>query len=417
MNKACDLALEGGGVKGLGLIGAAYALENIGYRFRYLAGSSAGALVAALLASGFTAAEVKEVFVEIDYKQFEEKDCLDYFGTPGKLLSLGRSLGIYSANHFESFVNGLLKEKGISTFGDLNNQFKSDFPLKDRRPVNTETRTETVSKVSSSATRTDTDTQQNRTALKTTPPKIAHSTAIIPDNSASAAKAVRSTGIIPGDTAIPMPAFPHMKASFINNPARLRVTASDITDMKLLTLPDDLACFGIDPEKFSVATAVRISGGLPFFFEPYKLKDTSGRVHLLVDGGLISNYPIWILDDEKSRLDVPVFGLKFPKHALEPCLSHCKHNDRVTLFEYMKSVVSTLLDAHDEAYSYRTEGDDERAITIPTVITVDGERRRVGTADLGIKPHERIAMFENGVRAAVRFLKTWSFEKWLSRYR
>lgn len=46
-----DLVLEGGGVKGIGLLGAILALAEAGYRFQRVAGTSAGAIVGAFVAS------------------------------------------------------------------------------------------------------------------------------------------------------------------------------------------------------------------------------------------------------------------------------------------------------------------------------------------------------------------------------
>ena len=50
-----DLVLEGGGVKGIGLVGAIAVLEERGYLFNRVAGTSAGAIVGALVAAGFAA--------------------------------------------------------------------------------------------------------------------------------------------------------------------------------------------------------------------------------------------------------------------------------------------------------------------------------------------------------------------------
>ena len=49
---AADLVLEGGGVKGIALVGAISVLEERGYGFRRVAGTSAGAIVGALVAAG-----------------------------------------------------------------------------------------------------------------------------------------------------------------------------------------------------------------------------------------------------------------------------------------------------------------------------------------------------------------------------
>ena len=49
-----DLVLEGGGVKGLGTVGAVIRLLEAGYRFPRAAGTSVGALAAAFVAAGRT---------------------------------------------------------------------------------------------------------------------------------------------------------------------------------------------------------------------------------------------------------------------------------------------------------------------------------------------------------------------------
>ena len=49
--KKADLVLEGGGVKGIGLVGAVLTLHDAGYQFPRVAGTSAGAITAALVAA------------------------------------------------------------------------------------------------------------------------------------------------------------------------------------------------------------------------------------------------------------------------------------------------------------------------------------------------------------------------------
>ena len=50
-----DAVFEGGGVKGIGLVGAVAVAEEKGYHWVNVAGTSAGAIVATLLAAGYTA--------------------------------------------------------------------------------------------------------------------------------------------------------------------------------------------------------------------------------------------------------------------------------------------------------------------------------------------------------------------------
>ena len=45
MKKRCDAVFEGGGVRGIGLVGAVYQMERSGYTFGNVAGSSAGAII------------------------------------------------------------------------------------------------------------------------------------------------------------------------------------------------------------------------------------------------------------------------------------------------------------------------------------------------------------------------------------
>jgi len=80
---------------------------------------------------------------------------------------------------------------------------------------------------------------------------------------------------------------------------RLSVIASDISLGKLLVLPGDIRDYGGRPEDLNVADAVRMSMSIPFFYEPIKLKNRiTGDESYIVDGGLLSNYPVWLFDSE-----------------------------------------------------------------------------------------------------------------------
>ncbi|HYK72292.1 MAG TPA: patatin-like phospholipase family protein, partial [Pseudoneobacillus sp.] len=50
-------------------------------------------------------------------------------------------------------------------------------------------------------------------------------------------------------------------------PNKLRVIASDLTNGRLVILPDDLPKYGIQIETFPVAKAIRMSCSIPYFFE------------------------------------------------------------------------------------------------------------------------------------------------------
>ena len=89
---------------------------------------------------------------------------------------------------------------------------------------------------------------------------------------------------------------------------RLQVVVSDVTHHQLLLLPRDAKVLGKDPDHLEVADAVRMSMSIPIFFEPYTVK-VLGQDVVLVDGGMLSNFPVWVFDSDGVP-DWPTFGLK-----------------------------------------------------------------------------------------------------------
>jgi NTE family protein len=75
--KKCDLVLEGGGVEGIGLVGAVSVLEEAGYSVQRVAGTSAGAIVGSLVAAGIPAAELREIMEGLDYRRFQDRTLVD----------------------------------------------------------------------------------------------------------------------------------------------------------------------------------------------------------------------------------------------------------------------------------------------------------------------------------------------------
>ena len=316
--KKCNAVFEGGGVRGIGHVGAACGMEYAGYEFVNLAGSSAGAIVAALLAAGYTCRELKEEMEALDYTKFRGKDFADRFGMAGKAVSLCLNLGIYHTDYLESWIGGLLKQKNMSSFGDIG-----------------------------------------------------------------------QTGRM------------------------LKITASDLTDRRLIILPDAAAEFGTEPEKLSIASAVRMSVSIPVFFEPVRWRDKSGKEHLIVDGGLLSNYPVWVLDDGKNPPMRPTFGFRFTDERTTPCSR--AYPAAANIADYLKSIVDTCMDAIDN--SRIEEGDYERTIRIPTIVGKGSDAHKISSVDFDICAEDSRALFENGRAAVGRFLKGWNFERWKRRYR
>ncbi|MGD8381630.1 MAG: patatin-like phospholipase family protein, partial [Syntrophobacterales bacterium] len=126
MPKKADAVFEGGGVKGIGLVGAVSEIERAGYVFENLAGTSAGAIVASLLAVGYSSAELKKELEKLDYNDFKDEGLLDKLGIFGKSLSIGFEYGIYEGEFFENWLGGLLVAKGKTTFGDITTDYQEE---------------------------------------------------------------------------------------------------------------------------------------------------------------------------------------------------------------------------------------------------------------------------------------------------
>lgn len=125
--RAADLVLEGGGVKGIALVGAATALDEAGWRFARVAGSSAGALVGAIIAAmqhaGEPMSRVDEIMRTLDYRLMLDRRPVARAVHWWPLLADGwgiwRHLGMYRGHYLTQWVEGVLADLGVRTFGDL----------------------------------------------------------------------------------------------------------------------------------------------------------------------------------------------------------------------------------------------------------------------------------------------------------
>jgi len=127
-----DLALEGGGVKGIGLVGVVLALSEAGYRFQRVAGTSAGAiaasLIAAITAAGQPMTRLRTSLETLDFTNFMPESTLRkmWEGRTGKIgefiddaAALTHKMGIYPGDYLERWLGPILADLGVSTFSDL----------------------------------------------------------------------------------------------------------------------------------------------------------------------------------------------------------------------------------------------------------------------------------------------------------
>lgn len=108
-----------GGVRGIALAGAAAAFEERGYRIERAAGTSAGAMVAALVAAGYRAREIRQIVWQLDYPGMcDARGCGQLPGV-GPVLALLTNLGMYRGDALLKTFRRLLAARGVRTFGDL----------------------------------------------------------------------------------------------------------------------------------------------------------------------------------------------------------------------------------------------------------------------------------------------------------
>lgn len=94
------LVLGGGGAKGAATISILKEIEASGVPIDYIAGTSIGGLIGGLFASGYKAAEIEQIFMEVDW------------------WTIGQGDKVYK------LLQRLLKEKGMHTFRDTKIPFR-----------------------------------------------------------------------------------------------------------------------------------------------------------------------------------------------------------------------------------------------------------------------------------------------------
>lgn len=169
----------------------------------------------------------------------------------------------------------------------------------------------------------------------------------------------------------------------------LKVVTSDLTNGKIIVIPDDLECYGINWRNFPVAKALRMSCGIPFFFEPVKLKNNKGD-SIIVDGGVLSNFPIWIFDNEKKER--PLLGMKLS--SSQEKIPPRNIQNGLQLFE---ALIKTMASAHDNRYISRRH---ERDIMFLPV-------EHYSATQFDIDDETKQKLINIGRERARLFLNTW----------
>lgn len=336
-----DAVFEGGGVRGIAFAGAVKEAEDRDYQWEHVGGTSAGAIVAALIAANYRADEIWKIMSDLDFKLLMDtakedrlSRLLFFFmylipkiGQYAQYsLSIIKDLGIYEGNTFEQLMTDYLADKGIYTYRDVVVKGYEDDP----------------------------------------------------------------------------------KYRY-----RLRVIASDLTAGKMLILPQDIGDFGIEPDNLSVAKSIRMSMSIPIFFEPVVLPNKkTGMDHVIVDGGILSNYPIWLFDAPEGQVPEWVtlgFNLyePLPKVDKPPDPFYPSPKEIESPVDLAKGIWNAMFSAVDKHYVSKRHW--ARTIPISTL--------GVNTTDFELDKDMKKKLFESGRSAAQSFLDKFDFEKYVQEWR
>jgi NTE family protein len=338
-----DGVFEGGGVKGIAFAGALAAAERDAgvQEWVNLAGTSAGAIVSALLTVGYDAAGLQKILAGAHYKRFA--DC----GFGGMWLggianALTRIRGLAPGHYFKEWLSEqlaaspLAKELGKTelTFGDLK---RRDLPPKSELP--------------------DVSDEKYERAMY-----------------------------------------------------RLHVIGSDVTAGRMLVMPDDLPTYTdkhgkpFDKDSFPVVDAVRMSMSYPFLFTPVTLHQ-GGRPHYVVDGGLLSNFPIWLFDSPHPKR--PTWGFRLhPGATVEEGMPYRKIPRPLWAVPLLKAMFSAATEAWDREQMEHVVS--ARTVSIPT--------HSIATTDFGLTEQDAHNLYRWGEQAAGAFFSDPTQRQYLNSF-
>jgi len=359
--KCADAVFEGGGVKGVGLVGAlSHCEQEEGYSWKSVAGTSAGAITASLVAAGYSATEIK---AELDrlmrepapdgsvgYERFKDKDMLDRIPLLGPAMSLGLEKGIYAGEFFEDWLRGLLEKKGKRTFADLVNEEHSR----------------------------DSKNSPYRYRLRVVASDITR----------------RRMLVLPQDIAD--------YEEFDGDPDKLDIARAVRMSMSIPFFfePVELTCRDESFPRTEKEQEDETTRGSHIVFTAKQ------RRCFIVDGGVLSNFPVDLFDAPAGQAPRwPTFGFKLvapsddrPNRIQGP----------ITLFA---ALFTTMMEAHDQRHL--DESADVRTIKIRT--------EKVKTTDFDLKPADSDALFDRGREGAKDFFEQWKamgrFSGYVAKYR
>src|SRR5690625_1977999 len=114
-----DCVFSGGGVKAFAFLGALQSVHKKQLKIERVAGTSAGAIIASLVATGYQADEIKDLMHQMELKKFLDPPILSKKIPFSKWILLYFQMGLYKGDLLERWLRKIFANKGVETFNDL----------------------------------------------------------------------------------------------------------------------------------------------------------------------------------------------------------------------------------------------------------------------------------------------------------
>jgi NTE family protein len=196
---------------------------------------------------------------------------------------------------------------------------------------------------------------------------------------------------------------------------RLRVIGSDVSTGRMLVLPDDVAGFrrsrGGEPlqaDAVRLVDGVRISMSFPYLYTPVTLYGPNDRPHYIVDGGLLSNFPVWLFDSGGDRPPArPTWGFRLHGGtAAEESLPYHPVPMPFWRLKLARAMFQSATEAWDRDQLERSTA--ARTVSIPT--------GRVGTTQFSLSKDEAEQLYRSGLERTGAFFRSDETRAYLERF-
>jgi predicted acylesterase/phospholipase RssA len=150
-----------------------------------------------------------------------------------------------------------------------------------------------------------------------------------------------------------------------------------------------------------------MSCSIPLLFIPVSLKHKSGYACRIVDGGMLSNLPLFLFERPGTPPDIPTFGFRLVgSKSSRPQQEQRERRESKSVLSLLIALFNAMMNAHDGLYL--DNATYVRTISIP----VNG----IGVAHVNITPAQIQQLYQNGQEAATKFFSTWDFEAYKATY-